>query len=132
MTALSSVESSGEVIQHAWQGQRLRRWLLFAGIGAVTVYAVGDLVSGLLYDGYSFQDQAISELSAYGSPVRPLALTWLTLHDLAGDRVRCGRVAVGRRQQGGASDRGQGDQLPNWLPSQGLTTPRRWPARVPV
>jgi hypothetical protein len=122
MTALSSVESSGEVIQHAWQGQRLRRWLLFAGIGAVAVYAVGD----------SFQDQAISELSAYGSPVRPLALTWLTLHDLAGDRVRCGRVAVGRRQQGGASDRGQGDQLPNWLPSQGLTTPRRWPARVPV
>jgi hypothetical protein len=84
MTALSSVGPRGEVIEHPWPGRQLRTWLLLAGIGAVGVYAVGDLLSGLLYDGYSFKDQAISELSAYGSPVRPLALTWITLHDLLG------------------------------------------------
>src|SRR5512133_1661529 len=84
MSALSSVDSCGEVIQRAWPGRRLRKWLLVAGIGAVGVYAVGDLLTGLLYEGYSFKDQAISELSAYGSPVRPLAVTWIALHNLLG------------------------------------------------
>ena len=63
MSALSSVDSRGEVIQRASPGRRRRKWLLIAGIGAVGVYAVGDLLSGLLYEGYSFKDQAISELS---------------------------------------------------------------------
>ena len=35
---------------------------------AVLVYAIGDVLSALLYDGYSYADQAISELSAFGSP----------------------------------------------------------------
>jgi hypothetical protein len=50
----------------------------------VGVYAAGDLLSGLRYDGYSFADQAISELSAYGSPVRPSAVTWIALQGLLG------------------------------------------------
>jgi hypothetical protein len=37
-----------------------KRVLLIAGIVAVGLYAVGD-VSGLLYDGYSFRDRAISD-----------------------------------------------------------------------
>jgi Protein of unknown function (DUF998) len=37
-----------------------------------------------VYDGYSFKDQAISELSAYPSPLRPLAVTWIALHNLLG------------------------------------------------
>jgi hypothetical protein len=49
-----------------------RKGLLVAAIASVIVYGLGDLVSGLLYDGYSYQDQWISELSASGSPVRPL------------------------------------------------------------
>ena len=48
------------------------RVLLTAGIAAVVVYVIGDLLSALLYNGYSYLDQAISELSAFGSPVRPL------------------------------------------------------------
>ena len=56
--------------------------LLAAGILAVAVYGVGDLVSGLLYNGYSFRDQAISELSAFGSPVRPLMVTVILVHAL--------------------------------------------------
>jgi hypothetical membrane protein len=53
-----------------------------AGIAAVVVYVIGDLLSGLLYDGYSFIDQAISELSAFGSPVRPLMVTVILIHGL--------------------------------------------------
>ena len=49
--------------------------LLVAAIASVAVYGLGDLASGLLYDGYSYKDQWISELSAFGSPVRPLMVT---------------------------------------------------------
>jgi hypothetical membrane protein len=58
------------------------RVLLMAGIGAVVVYVIGDLLSALLYNGYSYLDQAISELSAFGSPVRPLMLTVILIHGL--------------------------------------------------
>jgi hypothetical protein len=61
---------------------RMPAYLLWAGVVAVVLYVVGDLVSGLLYDGYSFRDQAISELSAFGSPVRPLMVTVILLHDV--------------------------------------------------
>ena len=99
MTALSSAESCGEVIQSEWRGRAARRWLLRAGIGAAAVYAAGDLLSGLLYNGYSFADQAISELSAYGSPVRPLAVAFLALHGLLGIAFSVGiwMSADGRR-----------------------------------
>lgn len=43
---------------------------------------MGDLLSGLLYDGYSFRDQAISELTAIGSPVRPLMVAVIMVHGL--------------------------------------------------
>ena len=56
------------------------RALLTAGIAAVVVYAIGDIVSSLLYNGYSAKDQAISELSAFGSPVRPLMMTAILIH----------------------------------------------------
>lgn len=58
------------------------RYLLLAGIVAVGAYALGDLLSGLLYDGYSFRDQAISELTAIGSPVRPLMVAVIMVHGL--------------------------------------------------
>jgi hypothetical membrane protein len=58
------------------------RVLLMAGIVAVVVYVIGDLLSAVLYDGYSYLDQAISELSAFGSPVRPLMVTVILIHGL--------------------------------------------------
>ena len=61
---------------------RRNRRLLLAGVVAVGAYALGDLLSGLLYDGYSFRDQAISELTAIGSPVRPLMLAVIMVHGL--------------------------------------------------
>jgi len=49
----------------------------------------------MLYDGYSYRDQWIRELSAFGSPVRPLMVTAILLHGLLlvafGVRIR--RVA---------------------------------------
>ena len=88
-----------QAVQRAWHGQKLRDLLVVSGIAAVIVYAIGDLVSGLLYDGYSFRDQAISELSACGSPVRPLAVTWIALHNLLGIAFAVGiwRSAEGNR-----------------------------------
>jgi hypothetical membrane protein len=57
-----------------------KKVLLMAGIAAVVVYVIGDLLSSFLYDGYSYRDQAISELSAFGSPVRPLMVTVILIH----------------------------------------------------
>jgi hypothetical membrane protein len=77
-----SMASNREGMLGSGQGQRAVRALLAASVAAVVVYGVGDLVSGLLYDGYSFRDQAISELSALGSPVRPLMVAVIVLHNL--------------------------------------------------
>ena len=54
-----------------WRGPVTNKVLLMAGIAAVVVYVIGDLLSSFLYDGYSYLDQAISELSAFGSPFGP-------------------------------------------------------------
>lgn len=48
----------------------MKKALLNAGIASAGVYVVGDVVTGLRYDKYSFVNQAISELTAFGSPVR--------------------------------------------------------------
>jgi hypothetical membrane protein len=65
-----------------WHTQNATKVLLLSGIAAVVVYGIGDLVSGLLYEGYSFRDQAISELSAFGSPGRPLMVTVILIQGM--------------------------------------------------
>ena len=80
MPAVQDVDSSGEVASDRMQHRRTTKLLLFAAIPAAVVYGVGDVVSGLRYDGYSFKDQAISELSAFGSPVRSLMATMILIH----------------------------------------------------
>ena len=80
-----STESFGEVITRGWRNRSTIKALLLAGIIAAGLYVVGDIVSGLMYDGsrpYSFRDQWISELTAYGSPARPLMVTIIVAHDL--------------------------------------------------
>jgi hypothetical protein len=66
------------------------------------MYVVGDVVSGLIYNSsrpYSFKDQWISELTALGSPVRPLMVTVITVHGLLGAAfaVGIGRAAGQKR-----------------------------------
>jgi hypothetical protein len=82
-----SAESCGEVISRAWRSRTTTKALLLAGMGAAGIYVVGDLLSGLIYNGsrpYSFKDQWISELTALGSPVRPLMVAVITVHGLLG------------------------------------------------
>ncbi len=53
---------------------RLRRALLICGLVASPWYVATDLLAGSLWAGYSFTNQAISELSAIGAPTRTLEL----------------------------------------------------------
>jgi len=76
----------------------LNKVLLMAGIAAVGLYVVGDLLAGLLYDGYSFTDQAISELSAFGSPVRPLMVTVILTHGVLVLAFGVGVLRAARRK----------------------------------
>ena len=69
-----------------------------AAAAAVVVYAIGDVLSGLLYDGYSHLDQAISELSAFGSPVRPLMVTVILIHNVLLLTFGIGVLRVARRR----------------------------------
>lgn len=48
--------------------------LLASGIVAPLLYLASDVVAGLLWEGYSFRDQTISELNAFGSPTRALTI----------------------------------------------------------
>jgi Protein of unknown function (DUF998) len=81
MNELASADSGG-VMAGGWRSRTATKALLVAGIAAVGVYAVGDLLSGLLYEGYSFKDQWISELTAFGSPVRPVMVAVILIHGL--------------------------------------------------
>src|SRR4029450_4179350 len=74
-----------DVISRVWRRQKTTKALLYAGIVAAGLYVAGDVASGLIYDAsrpYSFKDQAISELTALGSPVRSLMVTIITVHNL--------------------------------------------------
>lgn len=50
--------------------------LVLAGAAMFVLYIFMDVVASLAYDGYSYTDQTISELSAIGAPTRR---SWLTL-----------------------------------------------------
>jgi hypothetical protein len=50
----------------------IRKMLLVCGILSPILYAISDLLAGMRWEGYSFRDQAISELAATGAPSRPL------------------------------------------------------------
>lgn len=113
MTAPLKAPSSGGANSRGRREWAVRALLLLAGIAAVAVDAASNLITGLQYDGYSFRDQAISELSAYDSPVRPAGVTWIALCYVLGIAFRCvfgsrqtaamfcaGRPASVRRQRG--------------------------------
>jgi hypothetical protein len=85
MKEVTTVDSCGEALAGPWRSRTVTKALLVAGIVASGLYVVGDLLSGLVYNGsrpYSFRDQWISELTALGSPVRPLMVAVITVHDV--------------------------------------------------
>src|SRR5215211_5661868 len=52
----------------------LRKILLGCGIVSSVLYVISDVIGALRYPGYSYTDQEFSELTAQGSPVRPLMI----------------------------------------------------------
>ena len=56
-----------------------RKLLLACGIAVAVLWIGMDIVASILYDGYSYRDQTVSELSAIDAPTRPF---WLALGTL--------------------------------------------------
>lgn len=76
-----------------------RKILLLCGILSLPLYLTMDLVAGLRYDGYSFADHTVSELSAIGAPTRPLWLALGPLYQLLITLFGCGVWASAGRQR---------------------------------
>lgn len=53
--------------------------LLALGIVSSLLYPITDIIAGLLYKGYSFNEQAISELFAIGAPTSHIVVPLLTI-----------------------------------------------------
>jgi hypothetical protein len=56
--------------------------LVFSGIVMFGVYIGMDIVASRAYDGYSYRDQTISELSAIGAPTRNFWMAMSPLHQI--------------------------------------------------
>src|SRR5829696_4367591 len=86
------------------RGRRmLRKILLGCGIVSSVLYVISDVIGALRYPGYSYTDQEFSELTAQGSPVRPLMIalneipyTLLVLAFAVGIWKSAGRTRTGR------------------------------------
>jgi hypothetical protein len=60
----------------------LLKVLLVCGILSSLLYVATDILAGMLWEGYSFSSQAISELSAIGATTRPLVVTLGIIYDV--------------------------------------------------
>lgn len=60
----------------------LRKVLLICGVVSSILYVATDILASLGYQGYSYRDQAYSELLATGSPVRPAMLIVAIIYNL--------------------------------------------------
>lgn len=69
-------------IQIGGTSSTLLKVLLICGILASLIYVATDILAGMLWEGYSFTSQAISELSAIGAPTRPLVVTLGIIYDV--------------------------------------------------
>jgi hypothetical protein len=56
-----------------------QRWLLKAGIAGAALYPVADIFASARYPGYSYRDQAVSELFAIGAPTSALVVPLFTI-----------------------------------------------------
>ncbi len=56
-----------------------RRWLLACGIAGAALYPLADIFASTRYPGFSYRDQAVSELFAIGAPTSALVVTLFTI-----------------------------------------------------
>jgi hypothetical protein len=61
---------------------KLCKYLLICGILAPLFFVGTDVIAGILYPGYNFIDQSISELSAVGAPTRSLVVPLIILYNV--------------------------------------------------
>jgi hypothetical protein len=61
------------------RGPGRRRWLLICGIAGAALYPLAEIYVSTQYPGFSYRDQAVSELFAIGAPTSDLAVTLFTL-----------------------------------------------------
>lgn len=64
----------GKIVEH--------RILLLSGFMSSLIYLLTDIISGNMYSGYSFNEQAVSELFAIGSPVAPLVVVLFSISSI--------------------------------------------------
>ena len=56
----------------------VRRWLLACGIAGAVLYPLADIFASTRYPGFSYRDQAVSELFAIGAPTSALIVPLFT------------------------------------------------------
>lgn len=61
---------------------KMLRFLLVCGILSSLVYVGTDILAGMLWEGYSFVSQSVSELSAVGAPTRTLVVPLYLAYDV--------------------------------------------------
>jgi hypothetical protein len=80
---------------------RARAILLGCGVASSVLYAATDVLAGLRYDGYSFESQAVSELSAAGAATRPLVVALFTPYNALVIAFGAGVWTVSGRRRAG-------------------------------
>ena len=56
--------------------------LLVCGCVSAIIYPLTDVIAGTMYKGYSFHEQAVSELFAIGSPVAPFVVVFFSMSSI--------------------------------------------------
>ena len=69
-------------IQKIETASKLRKVLLICGIVAPLLFVSTDILAGTLYPGYSFTDQAVSELFAIKAPTSDLVVPLFTVYSV--------------------------------------------------
>lgn len=68
-------------IQKIGTASTLLKVLLICGIVSSVLYVSTNILAGMLWEGYSFTSQVISELSAIGAPTRLLAIPFYVAYE---------------------------------------------------
>lgn len=77
--ATARIHNLGPATSTAELAGSLRRWLLVSGIIGAAVYPLSDIFASSRYPGFSYRDQAVSELFAIGAPTSGLVVPLFTL-----------------------------------------------------
>ena len=77
----------------------IRKSLLICGIFSSLLWIGGDMLAAILYEGYSYTSQSISELSAIGAPTRLLLIPLNTIYEVLLFTFGLGILATGGRKR---------------------------------